>query len=208
MNTPPPRRVERTLGNTDDLTLAALASNGDRDALEVLLRRHYDRVYRVCRRLCHNEADAADAAQDTLLAVTRRIDRFDGRSAYTTWLYRVTTNTCLDELRRRSRRPVPTEYLPEGPPGVDPSDRVDQRLLLDHALAGLPDDFRVPVVLRDVAGLDYAEIAAVLDIAPGTVRSRIARGRSRLAATLGNQTTPPARPITNATDTAEGNNRP
>ena len=204
MSTPPPRRVERALANTDDTTLATLASNGDRDALDVLLRRHYDRVYRVCRRLCHNEADALDAAQDTLLAVARRIDRFDGRSAYTTWLYRVTTNTCLDELRRKQRRPIPTEILAENLDQRDSTAQVDQRLLLDAALAQLPDEFRAPVVLRDVAGLGYAEIAAVLNIPPGTVRSRIARGRGRLLAALGNQDGQAQRPTVRHPDNAEG----
>ena len=208
MSTPPPRRVERALANTDDATLATLATNGDRDALDVLLRRHYDRVFRVCRRLCHNEADALDAAQDTLLAVARRIDRFDGRSAFTTWLYRVTTNICLDELRRRQRRPVPTDILAEGGQQDDQTGWVDERLLLEAALAALPNEFRVPVVLRDVAGLDYAEIATVLNIPPGTVRSRIARGRTRLVAALGNQSGRPDRPKVHHRDTAEGTAQP
>src|SRR5215212_6892668 len=90
-----------------DDELARRAGAGDRAALEVLLRRHQLLAYRICRRLCSSEADALDALQEALVTVARRIDRFDGRSAFTTWLYRVTTNACLDELRRARRRPVP-----------------------------------------------------------------------------------------------------
>lgn len=167
------------------------ARNGDRAALDTLLRRHYDRVWAICRRMAGNDADAADATQEALITLTRRLDRFDGRSAFTTWLYRVTTNACLDELRRRGRRPAPG--LPEHPaielddrPALDTS--VIDRLTIDEALSALPDEFLAPVVLRDQFGLDYAEIAETLDLAPGTVRSRIARGRRRLAAMIdGNQ---------------------
>jgi RNA polymerase sigma-70 factor (ECF subfamily) len=144
----------------------------------------------VCRRLAGNEADALDAAQEALIALVRGLPGFDGRAAFSTWAYRVATNACLDELRRRGRRPDPglpeVEEVPRGgPPGVD--DDVADRLDIDAALQRLPEEFRAPVVLRDLAGLDYAEIAAVLDIPPGTVRSRIARGRAALARHLGNQ---------------------
>lgn len=122
--------------------------------------------------------------------MARGLPRFDGRSALTTWAYRVATNAALDELRRRARRPTPlrAEALPDaphpsGPPGVDQT--VADRDALDRALDALPTEFREPVVLRDVMGLDYAEIATVLGIPGGTVRSRIARGRAALAARLG-----------------------
>jgi RNA polymerase sigma-70 factor, ECF subfamily len=160
-----------------------------------LLRGQIERVHGLCRRLCGNEADAEDATQEALLAVVRGLPRFDGRSSFTTWVHRVTTNACLDELRRRARRPTVVRRLdaatgdhddrtraldpPDPTPGVD--ERAPDRMAIDDALAALPEDFRVAVVLRDHLGLDYAEIAAVLDLAPGTVRSRIARGRARLA---------------------------
>jgi RNA polymerase sigma-70 factor, ECF subfamily len=141
----------------------------------------------VCRRLAGNDADAADATQEALLALVRGLPRYDGRAAFSTWAYRVATNACLDELRRRKRRPDPGlpdhEVAPRGgAPGL--ADRTADRLALDDALAGLPEQFRAPVVLRDVLGMDYAEIAAVLEIPPGTVRSRIARGRAALAKRL------------------------
>ncbi len=167
----------------------ARAQRGDKGATDQLLRRHYDRLYAVCRRVAGNDADAADGCQEALLAIVRGLPRFDGRSSFKTWSYRVATNACLDEIRRRNRRPIAVLETPE--PGSDaPSldQRLADRLTLDGALAQLPEDFRVPVVLRDVAGLDYAEIAATLDIPPGTVRSRIARGRRQLSGILGNQT--------------------
>ncbi|MGE3618877.1 MAG: RNA polymerase sigma factor [Acidimicrobiia bacterium] len=183
----------------DDRALVAAARQGDRRALEVLLRRHHDRIRALCRRVCGNDADADDATQDALVAIVRGLDRFDGRSAFSTWTYRIATNACLDELRRRRRRPEPraTEDWPlVGPSGVAPGpDGVADRIDVRRALAELPDDFRVAVVLRDLCDLDYAEIGEVLDIPPGTVRSRIARGRAQLSRHLaaGNPPTPPRR---------------
>ena len=175
----------------DDAALARAAGSGDRAALEALLARHLDRIHAVCRRLCGPD-DALDATQDALIAITRSIGRFDGRSAFTTWMHRVATNAALDELRRRKRRPVPvaTDHpamanAPRASRDGQP-ERAGDRIDLDAALARLPQEFRVAVILRDVADLDYAEIAAVLEVPIGTVRSRIARGRSALAHDLGN----------------------
>src|SRR4051812_4211878 len=90
----------------DDSTLVAAAQAGDRAALEALLGRHHERLHAVCRRLTGNDADAADASQDALIAIVRGLGRFDGRSQFSTWSYRIAVNACLDELRRRRRRPV------------------------------------------------------------------------------------------------------
>jgi RNA polymerase sigma-70 factor (ECF subfamily) len=163
------------------------AQGGDRAALDLLLRRHYDRLYALCRRMTGDDADAADACQEGLLAIVRGLGSFDGRSAFGTWAYRVTANACLDELRRRRRRPEPG--LPEGAGEVaSPVDAVEGmtvRLDVDQALQKLPTDYRAAVVLRDVCGLSYEEIAQTLGIPPGTVRSRIARGRNALMPLLG-----------------------
>lgn len=160
----------------------AAAQRGERGALDALLRRHYDRLYALCRRMTGDDADAADACQEALMAIVRGLDSFDGRAAFGTWAYHVATNACLDELRRRRRRPEPG--LPEGPAEVPaPVDAVEgviTRLDLDQALQSLPADYRAAVVLRDVCGLSYEEIGQTLGIPPGTVRSRIARGRSAL----------------------------
>lgn len=169
--------------------LVVQARGGDRHALEQLLRASYDRVYPVCRRVIGDDFDAADAAQEALISVVRGLGRFDGRSRYSTWLYRIAMNASIDELRRRARRPVaamPVESvsLDSGAIGPDREDVAD-RMDVEAALMALPLDYRAAVVLRDVCGMDYAEIAEVLSIPGGTVRSRIARGRSLLAARLG-----------------------
>ncbi len=164
------------------------AKSGDTAALEKLLRCHYDQIYAVCRRLAGNDADGEDATQEALMAVVRGLDRFEGQSKFSTWIYRVATNAALDELRRRQRRAAVIEaserFRPTGAVMADDSDVVVARLELDAALAALPEEFQVPVVLRDIAGCDYANIAEILGIPPGTVRSRIARGRARLAEQL------------------------
>jgi RNA polymerase sigma-70 factor (ECF subfamily) len=177
----------------DELTsLVPLAQAGDRRAVEDLLRASYDRVYPVCRRIVGNGPDAADAAQEALISVVRGLGRFDGRSRYSTWLYRIAVNASIDELRRRRRRPLlalPSTDDGSAPPEPEVADggpeEVVGRLDIESALLDLPLDFRAAVVLRDVCGLDYAEIAEVLSLPGGTVRSRIARGRSLLAGRLG-----------------------
>jgi RNA polymerase sigma-70 factor, ECF subfamily len=176
----------------DDASLVQAAQRGDRRALEQLLQRHYDRIHAVCRRITGHDADAADAAQEAMIAIVRSIARFDGRASFGTWAYRIATNASLDELRRRRRRPTPAPHAENtsGHEPVDPTtagrlEAVGERDALGSALAGLPEDFRVPVVLRDVGDLDYAEIAEVLNVPIGTVKSRIARGRGMLATALG-----------------------
>jgi RNA polymerase sigma-70 factor (ECF subfamily) len=179
-----------------DDALVAAARAGDRAALDTLLRRHVDFIHAVCRRLAGNDADADDATQEALIAVTRGIARFDGRSSLRTWLYRVATNACLDELRRKARRPITgiTE-VEQDVDGASLDDTVSDQVALDAALRALPEEFRAPVVLRDVIGMDYQEIATTLELPPGTVRSRIARGRAALAVSLGgNRRRPPERP--------------
>jgi RNA polymerase sigma-70 factor (ECF subfamily) len=190
-------------GEASDEALAAAANAGDRGALEVLLARHLDRVHAICRRVTGHPEDARDAAQEALIAVVRGLHRYDGRSLFTTWLYRVATNAALDELRRKKRRPEPAELHEERAPGggagataggASVESAVAARLDVDAALAALSPEFRAAVVLRDLCDLDYAEIADVLDVPIGTVRSRIARGRAAIADHLREPTGPPERP--------------
>jgi RNA polymerase sigma-70 factor, ECF subfamily len=141
----------------------------------------------------------------------RNLPRFDGRSSFSTWAYRIATNASLDELRKRDRRPrlvIDDDQHREHADATaeQPMEQLGDRLLLDSALDRLPDDLRVAVVLRDVANLDYAEIAEALDVPLGTVKSRISRGRAALADLLrldradplpadpGNHTHPDERP--------------
>ena len=183
----------------DDIRLVAAAQRGERHAMDTLLRKHYGYISAITRRVTNNEADAADATQNALIAMAKGIHKFDGTSAFTTWLHRVATNAALDELRRRKRRPEPVSIGVESQDDEGAQeravrhrlaaldinlDRIDDRTGIDSALAQIPFDFRAPVMLRDLCGLDYAEIAEVLGIPAGTVRSRIARGRAALAPLL------------------------
>lgn len=193
-----PRRGASSDVGPSDRELVTAANAGDRGALEQLLRRHHDHLHVLCRRICRDRGDAEDATQNALVAIVRGLPRYDGRAEFTTWAHRVTTNACLDELRRRSRRPLllaadQVDGVGDAPPRtgvagpVDPADAAlgsEERGRLQRALDELDDTFRIPVVLRDVADLDYAEIAELLDLPPGTVRSRIARGRAKLATML------------------------
>jgi RNA polymerase sigma-70 factor, ECF subfamily len=175
--------------------LVTQARGGDRSALDSLLREQHDRVYALCRRMMGNDADALDACQEALIAIVRGLARFDGRSAFATWVYRVATNACLDELRRRRRRPeLGLDAASIGVATSDTQQAVADRFEIDEALATLPADYRAAVVLRDLCDLSYAEIADVLDIPAGTVRSRIARGRTALAPVLAPDAGNPAPP--------------
>jgi RNA polymerase sigma-70 factor, ECF subfamily len=192
-------KAQRAEQREDDIRLVAAAQRGERHAMDTLLRKHYAYIGAITRRVTNNEADAADATQNALIAVAKGIHKFDGTSAFTTWLHRVATNAALDELRRRKRRPEPVSVgaEPQDDEGTQERavrnrlaaldinlDRIDDRTGIDGALAQIPFDFRAPVMLRDLCGLDYAEIAEVLGIPAGTVRSRIARGRAALAPLL------------------------
>lgn len=176
--------------STTEQALIAAARAGDRSALETLLRTHLPRIHAVCNRMCNDRGDADDAAQNALVSIARGLDRFDGRSSLSSWIYRIATNACLDELRKQRRRPEPVDLalLPAGnePTSTQESPEAgviagETRGELAGALSELPEEFRVAVVLRDVADLDYASIAEITGVAIGTVRSRIARGRGRLA---------------------------
>lgn len=155
------------------------------------MRRHYDRIHAVARRIAGPTRDADDATQEALIKIVRSLPNFDGRSSFGTWAYRIATNAALDELRKRKRRPALHSVRDDdtGDGGFEPVDEMSERrigsvadrLALDEALAELPEDYRSAVVLRDVGDLDYAEIADVLEIPVGTVKSRIARGRRMLA---------------------------
>ncbi len=172
-------------GDTD-LVRAHVA--GDRTAFEILVRRHRDRLWAVALRTLGDREEAADALQDALLSAYRKADRFRGDSAVTTWLHRIVVNACLDRVRRRQARP--TVPLPESGPGEpvatgsDVSDR-DTALTVQSALLELPVEQRAALVLVDVYGYQVTEAAQILDVAAGTVKSRCARGRVRLASRLG-----------------------
>nr|WP_232303770.1 RNA polymerase sigma factor SigM [Pseudofrankia sp. DC12] len=175
-----------------DLELLRRHVAGDPTAFAELFRANADRLWSVAFRLLHDAEDAADAVQEAMLSAHRRAAAFRGESAVRTWLHRITVNAALDRLRRQAARPttVPMPTTPEGeerePP--DPRDahaEGELRLDIADALARLPAQLRAAVVLVDVEGLPVAQVAELLDVPVGTVKSRASRGRARLAAELG-----------------------
>ncbi|UYM07356.1 RNA polymerase sigma factor SigM [Solicola gregarius] len=177
-------------GEDDDAELLRRHVDGDPDAFSLLVRRHQDRMWAVALRTTGNPEEAADAVQEAMVKAFRSADRFRGDAAVTTWLHRIVVNSCLDLLRRKKARPaVPLEAddhvgaLADRPSG-DAALQREQRLDVLAALRELPEEQRAAIVLVDMEGYPVAEVAAMLDCAPGTVKSRCARGRERLAPLL------------------------
>ena len=176
-----------------DAALVERYLRGDVAAFEELMRAHEDRIFAVCLRMLRDREAALDATQETFVTVFRKADRFAGRSAFGTWLYRVAINTCYDHVRR-SRRHV-AEPLPESndPPDVRSDDAfssVEMRPDIEAALSALPAEFRAAVVLADIEGLALQTVAETLGVPVGTVKSRVFRGRRMLAESLGNLAPP------------------
>ncbi len=163
---------------------------GDPDAFATLVGRHRDRLWAVALRTMRNPEDAADALQDAYISAFRRAGSFRGEAQVTTWLHRVVVNACLDRLRRMRTRA--TEPLPEdldrrptlAAPMVDAIEEQQQRTDVGAALAQLNPDQRAALVLVDMQGYAVDEAAAILRCAPGTVKSRCARGRAKLVPLL------------------------
>ncbi len=181
------------LAELDDHALLAAHVAGEPRAFEELVLRHRDRLWAVALRTVGDREEAADALQDALVSALRAAGRFRGDSAVTTWLHRIVVNACLDRLRRRQSRP--TVPLPEGdiiPFTRAPESDSDTSLAVRAALARLPAEQRVALVLLDMHGYSVAEIASILGVAEGTVKSRCARGRAKLAVLLGHLRTAPS----------------
>jgi len=174
-----------------DRDLVAAAAGGDLDAFEKLVQRHQTRLVGYLRGLTNTEVDAEDLAQEAFLRAYRSLKGFRGTSSFRTWLYQIATNVFRHWLeKRRNQAPVNAGSIDAPPPGMDepvepmgeenPEAQHLQRDAIDRALAQLPDDQREAVLLRDVEGFEYREIAEQLGVPLGTVESRIFRGRSRL----------------------------
>ncbi|MEV7228420.1 RNA polymerase sigma factor SigM [Polymorphospora sp. NPDC051019] len=169
--------------------------DGDPDAFGELFQRHRDRLWAVALRTISDREEAADAVQDAMLSAHRAAARFRGDSAVTTWLHRIVVNACLDRIRRRQAHP--TVPLPDGTSPSDPGRTVggvepaapapdhDTVLVVREALDQLPVEQRAALILVDVQGYPVAEVAVMLGVAEGTIKSRCARGRARLAGMLG-----------------------
>jgi RNA polymerase sigma-70 factor, ECF subfamily len=167
---------------SDESLVAAFVRSGDQEALEVLLRRHESRVFGLAYRMLGNRVDALDATQDVFLTVFRKARSFRHQSAFATWLYRLTVNACNDLGRKKSRAPIPLDE--QHVAGSESFGGVETRLVIEQALDLLVPDQRAAVVMRDLYGMSYEEIGEATGAPVGTVKSRISRGRLRLAELL------------------------
>ncbi len=166
-----------------DEVLVRRAQRGDRWAFEALVERYESRLFTLAARVLGSRDDAADAVQEALVRAWLALPKFRRDARFSTWLYRICVNSAHDQRTRRRAEPV--EEMPEP---VDPRDRFVESELsgeLQRALDGLDEAYRVAVVLYDVLGCSYAEIAALTQVPEGTVKSRIFRGRTELAERLG-----------------------
>ncbi len=170
---------------SDESALVDAARGGDRDAFDKLLRTHIDAVYGHALRFFGDAGAAEDAAQEVFLKVFRSLPDFDGRSAFSTWLYRITRNVCLDMFRRGKHRPTPVDpiRLPDIPTG-EFADAVDTSADLERAMAVLQPEDRDAFNAVALFGLTYASAGEVLGVPTGTVKSRVFRARRTLISTL------------------------
>ena len=179
-----------------DELLLRRACKGDVQAFEELMQSHESRIYAIALRMMGNREDAQDCAQEAMVRIYRAMGSFKGQSALATWIYRITMNTCLDELRRRKARKVTSldSLVDNGWSPTDTGDtpeehglHVEKQNSLNQAIQSLPDDMRAAIILRDVKGYSYDEIASILDANVGTIKSRISRGREKLREILSKQ---------------------
>ena len=178
----------------DELVRRYLA--GDQAAFTALVDRHQRRVYNLALRMLGREEDAKDATQDAFLNALRKLSSFRGQAAFTTWMHRVTLNTCYDILRRRKREPLLDEPAEDVPSRAtpDPAGAVADAVDVRRALLLVPEEFRAVLVLHDVQDLAYEDIAEILGIPVGTVKSRLHRGRLALARLLPGEPTGRSQP--------------
>lgn len=174
-------------GGPSEEALVARAQAGDRDAFRQLVERYQGRAYAVAYALTGRRDEALDVVQEAFLKAFRTLATFRGDSAFYTWFYRIVLNVAID-LARRERPASPEGLEPlAGPPGGDPAEqayRAELRAAIVAALRTLPPEQRAVVVLREIEGLSYAEIAATLQVPIGTVMSRLFYARRKLRAAL------------------------
>lgn len=169
--------------------LIARLQSRDEAAFEELIRLYEKKVYTLCVRMCGNTEDAEEAAQDAFLALWRGIDRFRQESSLSTWIYRLAANACIDLIRRRKKSAGSISlddeelFVDAQDPAPQPHELAEQReaqRALREGLMSLPPEYRSILILREIEGLSYSEIAAVQELELGTVKSRISRGRTLL----------------------------
>ena len=171
----------------DDESLIALFLKGDRKAFDALVMRHMDMVFNLCYNITGDYDEANDSAQDVFISVYKNLVRFKGRSAFSTWLYRIAINTCRNRLSSAYKKR--TLFMGDESGNFccdlhgDPAymlEKEERVTAVRDAISRLPADERILIVLRDIEGRSYEEISAITDLKEGTVKSRISRGRHRL----------------------------
>ena len=188
--------------------LIARAKAGDDEAFAQLMRDNEKRIYNLTLRMTGNPEDAMDLAQEAFLNAWRGLKFFKGDSAFSTWVYRLASNACIDHLRRQKRRQDISASMPvndedDSTPDIPDErfqpeqelERQELRRAVADGLEQLSDEHRQVLVMREINGLSYQEIADVLDLEAGTVKSRIARARNSLRKILvesGNFSNPPS----------------
>ena len=180
-----------------DEALLAAHLRGDPGAFGELVARHERRIYGLCLRILGNREDAEDATQEAFLAALRKACSFRKAAAFSTWLYRIAVNAATDQARRRGRARLAAldpEDAGLAAPGGELGEVVAAAVAVQTALAQVPEEFRVAVVLCDLYRVPYAEAAQILEVPVGTVKSRVFRGRAALADRLGAPAASPARP--------------
>ena len=190
----------RRAGDRDasDEELVARFRSGDQHAFTTLVSRHERRVFNIAFRMLGRAEEARDATQEAFLACYRNLDRFRGESAFTTWLHRIAVNASHDVLRKKVPEPV-AEIEETGEAGPDLADQAAAAIDVQRALMAVGLDFRAVLVLHDVQGLPYEEVAEILGIPLGTVKSRLHRGRVALGAALAGEPQPSSGPSKDAT---------
>jgi RNA polymerase sigma-70 factor, ECF subfamily len=168
----------------DDLTLVVRAQEGDVRSFEILVRRHQRQLYRLAVRLLGNSSDAEDAVQDAFVAAWRRLRGFRGEAAFSSWMYRIVTNRCL-KLTRKRRQVLSLDDLGDQPDSDNTSpehaaETDDRAAELNRALHDLPTHQRTCWILRELHGLSYEDIAAIVGASPDAVRGRLHRARRTL----------------------------
>jgi RNA polymerase sigma-70 factor, ECF subfamily len=169
----------------DDTALTLAAKGGDLDAFESLVRAHTPVVYAHALRFFGDRFAAEDVVQEVWIKVYRSLSSFDDRARFSTWLYRVTRNTCLDQVRAGKHRPIPVDAIDSPAAPGDLADQVALSASLEHAMRALPPEDRDALSSVALFDLSYAEAAQVLGVPVGTVKSRVFRARRTLSVTLG-----------------------
>jgi RNA polymerase sigma-70 factor (ECF subfamily) len=172
--------------------------SGDKNAFEILVKHYEKKVYNMTYRMLGNKEDALDVSQEVFIKIYKSIRSFKGESSFSTWLYRLVTNTCLDEIRKRKGKklysidkPVETEFGEVNRDLIDDSNGPEEQAckmeiqeIVQKAICQLPEEQRIIIILRDIQGFSYKEMAEILQCSMGTVKSRLNRGRLALKGIL------------------------